>query len=70
MLRAAAKNHERVTVVCDPTDYDIVANEMETSERKDTSLETRKRLAVKVLIVLLSNVLSISIILQCKLNKF
>ena len=70
MLRAAAKNHERVTVVCEPTDYDIVANEMETAERKDTSLETRKRLAVKVLIVLLSNVLSISIILQCKLNKF
>lgn len=62
MLRAAAKNHERVTVVCDPDDYDIIANEMETAERKDTSLETRKRLAVKVLIVLLSIAFSISVI--------
>ena len=49
LLRAAAKNHERVTVVCDPADYDTVAKEMEAAERKDTSLETRKRLAVKVL---------------------
>src|SRR4029079_13144473 len=24
MLRSAAKNHESVTVVCDPTDYDAV----------------------------------------------
>ena len=48
LLRAAAKNHERVTVVCDPTDYDNIVKEMETSERKDTNLETRKRLAVKV----------------------
>ena len=62
LLRAAAKNHERVTVVCDPDDYDIIANEMETAERKDTSLETRKRLAVKVLIVLLSIAFSISVI--------
>ena len=61
MLRAAAKNHERVTVVCDPDDYDIIANEMETAERKDTSLETRKRLAVKVLIVLLSIAFSFGI---------
>ena len=60
MLRAAAKNHERVTVICDPDDYDIIANEMETAERKDTSLETRKRLAVKVLIVTINNFLNFS----------
>ena len=60
MLRAAAKNHERVTVVCDPDDYDIIANEMETAERKDTRLETRKRLAVKVLIVTVNNFLNFS----------
>ncbi len=48
MLRAAAKNHARVTVVCDPSDYDNIVAEMEKSERKDTSLETRKMLAVKV----------------------
>ncbi len=47
-MRAAAKNHARVTVVCDPSDYDNIVAEMEKSERKDTSLETRKMLAVKV----------------------
>ena len=51
LLRAAAKNHERVTVVCDPSDYDNIAKEMEASEIKDTNLETRKGLAVKVLTV-------------------
>ncbi|XP_078034915.1 bifunctional purine biosynthesis protein ATIC [Augochlora pura] len=47
LLRAAAKNHNRVTVICDPTDYDKVRIEMETSSDKDTSLETRKVLALK-----------------------
>ncbi|PVD36112.1 hypothetical protein C0Q70_03085 [Pomacea canaliculata] len=47
LLRAAAKNHARVTVICDPADYDKVAKEMESSELKDTSLDTRKALAVK-----------------------
>jgi len=47
LLRAAAKNHERVTIVCDPADYTAVANEISRSPTKTTSLETRKRLAVK-----------------------
>jgi phosphoribosylaminoimidazolecarboxamide formyltransferase/IMP cyclohydrolase len=46
MLRSAAKNHERVTVVCDPADYDRVLAEIE--ERDDVRLETRRRLAAKV----------------------
>lgn len=41
LLRAAAKNHSRVTVVCDPSDYEQVGKEMEASASKDTSLETR-----------------------------
>ena len=48
MLRAAAKNHARVTVVCDPSDYDLVASEMEASKIMDTSTETRQKLALKV----------------------
>lgn len=48
MLRAAAKNHARVTIVCDPADYSLVATEMESSEDKDTTVETRRTLALKV----------------------
>ncbi|KAF4119096.1 bifunctional purine biosynthesis protein PURH [Onychostoma macrolepis] len=47
LLRAAAKNHSRVTVVCDPSDYDVVAKEMESSDNHDTTMETRKTLALK-----------------------
>uniref|UniRef100_A0A4W6CNF5 Bifunctional purine biosynthesis protein ATIC n=1 Tax=Lates calcarifer TaxID=8187 RepID=A0A4W6CNF5_LATCA len=47
LLRAAAKNHARVSIVCDPADYLLVANEMESSEDKDTTLETRRTLALK-----------------------
>ncbi|XP_051982340.1 bifunctional purine biosynthesis protein PURH [Xyrauchen texanus] len=47
LLRAAAKNHARVTVVCDPSDYDVVAKEMESSENHETTIETRKTLALK-----------------------
>uniref|UniRef100_A0A1A8D4T6 Bifunctional purine biosynthesis protein ATIC n=1 Tax=Nothobranchius kadleci TaxID=1051664 RepID=A0A1A8D4T6_NOTKA len=47
LLRAAAKNHARVSVVCDPADYSLVAKEMESSGDKDTTLETRKTLALK-----------------------
>lgn len=39
LLRAAAKNHERVTVVCDPEDYDRIINEIKSS--KEVSKETR-----------------------------
>lgn len=45
LLRAAAKNHERVTIVCDPKDYTRVANQF--LQNGDTSLETRRELAVK-----------------------
>ena len=48
LLRAAAKNHARVTIVCDPADYQLVAVEMEGSDGKDTTLDTRKTLALKV----------------------
>ena len=46
MLRAAAKNHAIVTVVCDPADYDAVADEL-SGEARTTTLETRRRLAAK-----------------------
>lgn len=45
LLRAAAKNHERVTVVCDPKDYSVVVKEIE--QYKDTKKETKERLALK-----------------------
>ncbi|XP_023230813.1 bifunctional purine biosynthesis protein PURH-like [Centruroides sculpturatus] len=47
LLRAAAKNHDRVTVICDPNDYNLVASELEQSSAHSTSLEVRKNLAVK-----------------------
>ncbi|KAL0270746.1 UNVERIFIED_CONTAM: hypothetical protein PYX00_008048 [Menopon gallinae] len=45
LLRAAAKNHARVTVIVDPQDYDIVFKEIQS--QKDTSATTRQRLALK-----------------------
>jgi phosphoribosylaminoimidazolecarboxamide formyltransferase/IMP cyclohydrolase len=45
LLRAAAKNHARVTVVSDPADYDAVLAEIR--ERGDTAPETRLSLARK-----------------------
>lgn len=45
MVRAAAKNQERVTVVVDPQDYAAVIQEIESAG--GVSLETRKRLAAK-----------------------
>lgn len=47
LLRAAAKNHDRVTVICDPADYNSVISEISGSKDKDTSLLTRKQLALK-----------------------
>ncbi|XP_029646918.1 bifunctional purine biosynthesis protein ATIC [Octopus sinensis] len=47
LLRAAAKNFARVTVICDPNDYNGIIEEMKNSPTKDSTLETRKRLAVK-----------------------
>jgi phosphoribosylaminoimidazolecarboxamide formyltransferase / IMP cyclohydrolase len=45
MVRSAAKNHDRVTIVCDPKDYDAVLAEIE--KRGDTSSHTRRELAAK-----------------------
>lgn len=42
LLRAAAKSFERLTVVCDPSDYQPLL------EKKETTLEDRRRLAAKV----------------------
>ncbi|MGT2865920.1 bifunctional phosphoribosylaminoimidazolecarboxamide formyltransferase/IMP cyclohydrolase [Streptococcus fryi] len=46
MLRSAAKNHASVTVVVDPTDYQIVLSEL--SQTGETTYVTRQRLAAKV----------------------
>ncbi len=40
MLRSAAKNHQRVTVVCDPQDYSLVLEELDAAG--DTTLSTRR----------------------------
>ncbi len=45
MVRSAAKNHARVTVVSDPADYAVVLAELERDG--DTSEGTRRRLAAK-----------------------
>ena len=45
LLRAAAKNHERVTVICDPLDYNIVLEQFEKAG--DVSLGVRQKLALK-----------------------
>jgi phosphoribosylaminoimidazolecarboxamide formyltransferase / IMP cyclohydrolase len=46
MLRAAAKNHQYVTVVVDPADYETVLQELK--ENGAVSTETNLRLAAKV----------------------
>lgn len=49
MLRSAAKNHESVTVVCDPADYDAVLNAFRVEESEPHTLEAlRRHLALKV----------------------
>lgn len=45
MLRSAAKNHDRVTVVTDPADYDEVLAQIR--ENGETSSELRARLAAR-----------------------
>jgi phosphoribosylaminoimidazolecarboxamide formyltransferase/IMP cyclohydrolase len=44
LIRAAAKNHERVTLVCDPSDYASVLSEIRSG---GISTQTRAKLAVK-----------------------
>ena len=46
MLRSAAKNHDHVTVIVDPKDYEEVAALVKT--RGETTLELRRKLAAKV----------------------
>jgi len=45
LVRAAAKNHDRVTILTDPSDYDEVLAELRANGA--TALETRRRLARK-----------------------
>jgi phosphoribosylaminoimidazolecarboxamide formyltransferase/IMP cyclohydrolase len=47
MLRSAAKNHARVTVVVDPADYALVTAALETADGCPNAV-TRRRLAAKV----------------------
>lgn len=44
LIRAAAKNHARVTLVCDPADYSYVLNEIHQGQ---TEPEMRRSLAIK-----------------------
>jgi phosphoribosylaminoimidazolecarboxamide formyltransferase / IMP cyclohydrolase len=46
MLRASAKNHQRVWVVVDPADYDRVLHHLNEDRRE--AVELRRRLAAKV----------------------
>jgi phosphoribosylaminoimidazolecarboxamide formyltransferase / IMP cyclohydrolase len=46
MIRAAAKNHDSVTVIADPADYDDVIAEMEAGDGATTP-ETRRALAAR-----------------------
>ncbi|NLD19461.1 MAG: bifunctional phosphoribosylaminoimidazolecarboxamide formyltransferase/IMP cyclohydrolase [Clostridiales bacterium] len=46
MLRAAAKNHKDVAVICDPSDYDTVLEEMK--QARQVSYDVKYRLALKV----------------------
>jgi phosphoribosylaminoimidazolecarboxamide formyltransferase/IMP cyclohydrolase len=46
MLRSAAKNHDSVTVLMDPNDYEEVAHQIQ--QHGHTTLELRRRLAMQV----------------------
>jgi phosphoribosylaminoimidazolecarboxamide formyltransferase/IMP cyclohydrolase len=48
MLRSAAKNHESVSVVCDPSDYDAVLAAMDAKENPAALAALRRKLALKV----------------------
>ena len=47
LLRAAAKNYQDVAVVIDPDDYQLILEELSGPE-KNISIDTKKKLAVKV----------------------
>jgi len=44
LIRAAAKNHERVALVCDPSDYNAILEKLRSG---GISAKTRARLAIK-----------------------
>lgn len=44
LIRAAAKNHERVTLICDPSDYNAVLEELRGGA---ISMKMRAKLAIK-----------------------
>ena len=44
LIRAAAKNHERVTLVCEPSDYTTILEELRSGGISD---QTRTKLAIK-----------------------
>jgi phosphoribosylaminoimidazolecarboxamide formyltransferase/IMP cyclohydrolase len=44
LIRAAAKNHERVTLICDPSDYKMILEELRQGE---ISSKTRAKLAIR-----------------------
>jgi len=44
LIRAAAKNHERVTLICEPSDYGAVLSELRDG---GISEKTRTQLAIK-----------------------
>ena len=46
LLRAAAKNHDRLAVVCEPEDYAWITTEVET--KRELTLGARRRLAARV----------------------
>ncbi len=48
MLRSAAKNHESVSVVCDPADYPAVLAAMDAGAPAGALAELRRKLALKV----------------------
>lgn len=47
MLRSAAKNHQSVTVVCDPADYPRLIEQM-AEHGGETTIEFRRQMALKV----------------------
>lgn len=46
MLRAAAKNHEYVTVISDPMDYEVILEQLK--QNGEVAQDLRERLAIKV----------------------
>lgn len=46
-MRAAAKNHARVTILSDPAEYPLVIKELSSSSSSSVSESTRQKLALK-----------------------